>query len=280
MESDSSQHVFQQFLGNLMTQIHVMSRHRSSAAAAALSSVFSLCLLNRLVSMDPELNRSFSPSSVTLIVLLLIFSCPPAEGNFEVIGSPEPIIAAPGDDIILPCHVEPQIDVTGLTVEWSKPDLQPDPNDRLRRVEYVHLYRDAREDLDMKIAEYVQRTELFADGLTRGNISLKITNVTFEDQGRYRCFIPKLKGHLKYSIIYLSVESKSVTTGTPLQTPDPKKETDVNVFREALITAVCVGTILAILSAVLFAVYWRHNRQKQELHQKATCYSCLARRAF
>ena len=126
-------------------------------------------------------------------------------GSFKVIGSPEPIVAAPGDDIILPCHVEPQIDVTGLTVEWSKPDLQPDPNDRLRRVEYVHLYRDAREDLDMKIAEYVQRTELFADGLTRGNISLKITNVTFEDQGRYKCFIPKLKGHFKSSIIYLSV---------------------------------------------------------------------------
>ena len=126
-------------------------------------------------------------------------------GSFKVIGSPESIVAAPGDDIILPCHVEPQIDVTGLTVEWSKPDLQPDPNDRLRRVEYVHLYRDAREDLDMKIAEYVQRTELFADGLTRGNISLKITNVTFEDQGRYKCFIPKLKGHFKSSIIYLSV---------------------------------------------------------------------------
>ncbi|XP_036967721.1 myelin-oligodendrocyte glycoprotein-like [Acanthopagrus latus] len=235
--------------------------------------------------MDPELSHSFSPSSVTLIVLLLVLSCRPAEGSFKVIGSPEPIVAAPGDDIILPCHVEPQIDVTGLTVEWSKPDLQPDPNDRLRRVEYVHLYRDAREDLDMKIAEYVQRTELFADGLTRGNISLKITNVTFEDQGRYKCFIPKLKGHFKSSIIYLSVESKSVTTETPLQTPDPKKETDVNaVFAgEALITAVCVGTSVAILLAVVFAVYWRRNRQKQELSvhpdQKATCYRCLAQRA-
>ncbi|XP_036967699.1 myelin-oligodendrocyte glycoprotein-like isoform X2 [Acanthopagrus latus] len=255
-----------------MTHIHVMSRHRSSAAAAALSSVFSLCLLNRLVSMDPGPNRSFSPSSVTLIVLLLIFSCPPAEGSFKVIGSPEPIVAAPGDDIILPCHVEPQIDVTGLTVEWSKPDLQPDPNDRLRRVEYVHLYRDAREDLDMKIAEYVQRTELFADGLTRGNISLKITNVTFEDQGRYKCFIPNLKGHFKYSIIYLSVESKSVTTETPLQKPALKEETDVSgddlSMRYGLITGVCVGVFLMILLVVgAIYLYWRHKRQKQNNKQ-------------
>uniref|UniRef100_A0A671VDE6 Ig-like domain-containing protein n=1 Tax=Sparus aurata TaxID=8175 RepID=A0A671VDE6_SPAAU len=155
--------------------------------------------------MDLELNHSFSLSSVTLVILPLIFSFMTAEGNFRVIGSPQPIVAALGDDIILPCHVEPQIDVTGLTVEWSKPDLKPDPNDRLRRVEYVHLYRDAQEDLDMKIAEYVKRTELFTDSLTRGNISLKITNVTFEDEGRYQCFIPKLKGHIKSSIIHLYV---------------------------------------------------------------------------
>uniref|UniRef100_A0A671VJV8 Myelin-oligodendrocyte glycoprotein-like n=1 Tax=Sparus aurata TaxID=8175 RepID=A0A671VJV8_SPAAU len=196
--------------------------------------------------MDLELNHSFSLYSVTLVVLLLIFSCTPAEGNFRLIGSAETIVAALGDDIILPCHVEPQIDVTGLTVEWSKPDLKPYPNDRLRRVEYVHLYRDAREDLDMKIAEYVKRTEL----------KIKITNVTFEDEGRYQCFIPKLKSHFKSSIIYLSVVPKSVTTETPLQTPDPKEETHVNVAGEIiLITAVCVSALLTILSAVVFAVY-------------------------
>ncbi|XP_073330840.1 myelin-oligodendrocyte glycoprotein-like [Pagrus major] len=180
-----------------------------------------------------ELTDGFSLSSVTVVVLLLIFSCTPAEGTFRVIGSRQPIVAALGDDIVLPCHVQPQVDVSELTVEWSNPDLKPDPRDRLRRVEYVHLYRDTREDLDMKIASYVNRTDLFADGLKRGNISLKITNVTFEDEGRYKCFIPKLKSQFKYSILYLSVEPKSVTTETPLQptspqTPDPKKDTDVN----------------------------------------------------
>ncbi|XP_030287909.1 selection and upkeep of intraepithelial T-cells protein 4-like isoform X5 [Sparus aurata] len=194
-------------------------------------------------------------------------------GNFRVIGSPQPIVAALGDDIILLCHVEPQVDVTGLTVEWSKPDLKPDPNDRLRRVEYVHLYRDAREDLDMKIAEYVKRTELFADGLTRGNISLKITNVTFEDEGRYKCFIPKLKSLFKSSIIHLSVAPKSVTTETPLQTPGPTEETDVNggglSMRNRLITGVCVSVFLMILLVVgAIYVYWRHKRQKQEINKQ------------
>uniref|UniRef100_A0AAZ1X1L0 Ig-like domain-containing protein n=1 Tax=Oreochromis aureus TaxID=47969 RepID=A0AAZ1X1L0_OREAU len=113
-------------------------------------------------------------------------------GEVLVIGSDLPIVAAPGDDVILPCHLAPTFDVQGLTVEWSKPDLKPDPSDRLSRVEYVHLYRDRKEVPDMKMASYFRRTELFMDAMKHGNISLKILNVSEEDNGRYRCFIPKL----------------------------------------------------------------------------------------
>ncbi|XP_073331114.1 myelin-oligodendrocyte glycoprotein-like isoform X2 [Pagrus major] len=160
-----------------------------------------------------------------------------AEGPLRVIGSPEPIFAALGDDVILPCHLEPLFNVEGLTVEWSKPDLKPDPSDPLSRVDYVHLYRDRREDLDMKIQSYEMRTQLFTDKLKYGNVSLKIMNVTLEDGGRYRCYIPKLKSNFKEykeSIVMLIVEPKSVqtTTETPLlprtfQTPEPKNETTV-----------------------------------------------------
>uniref|UniRef100_A0A3Q4G4J0 Ig-like domain-containing protein n=1 Tax=Neolamprologus brichardi TaxID=32507 RepID=A0A3Q4G4J0_NEOBR len=104
-------------------------------------------------------------------------------------------------DVILPCQVEPAFNVAGLTVEWSKPDLRPDPNDRLSRVEYVHLYRDAHEVPDMKLPSYIGRTALFTDSLRDGNISLRITNVTLEDQGRYRCFIPKLKGQTNFETV-------------------------------------------------------------------------------
>lgn len=152
-----------------------------------------------------------------------------------MVGSFQPIVATPGDDVILPCHVEPQVNVAGLTVEWSKPDLKPDPNDRLSRVEYVHVYRDSREVLDMKLSSYISRTALFTDGLRQGNISLKIINVTLADEGRYRCYIPKLKSRRQSSIVRLVIDpnsSKTWTTETPLhprslQTSDPKKEADV-----------------------------------------------------
>uniref|UniRef100_A0A4W6DCM8 Ig-like domain-containing protein n=1 Tax=Lates calcarifer TaxID=8187 RepID=A0A4W6DCM8_LATCA len=124
----------------------------------------------------------------------------------QVIGSSQPIIAAPGYDVILPCHLEPAIDVQGFTVEWSKPDLKPDPSDRLSRVEYVHLYRDRREVPDMKIPSYIRRTALFTDDMKHGNISLKIMNVTSEDEGRYKCFIPKLRSPVKFSIVRLVVD--------------------------------------------------------------------------
>ena len=126
-------------------------------------------------------------------------------GQSEVIGSAQPIIASPGDDVILPCHLDPEFNVQGLTVEWSKPDLKPDPSDRLSRVAYVHLYRHRQEVPDMKIPAYLSRTELFTDELERGNISLKIMNVTLADEGRYRCLVPKLKSSVKFAIVRLVI---------------------------------------------------------------------------
>uniref|UniRef100_A0A8C4DRF6 Ig-like domain-containing protein n=1 Tax=Dicentrarchus labrax TaxID=13489 RepID=A0A8C4DRF6_DICLA len=122
---------------------------------------------------------------------LNVLCCP---GQPRVVGSLQPIVTVLGDDVILPCRLQPSLNVELLTVEWSRPDLKPDPSDRLGRVDYVYLYRGRREDTDMKLQSYVGRTELSKDGLKNGDISLKILNVTLEDGGRYRCFIPKLKG--------------------------------------------------------------------------------------
>ncbi|XP_070710464.1 myelin-oligodendrocyte glycoprotein-like [Pempheris klunzingeri] len=198
------------------------------------------------------------------------------KGELRLIGSLQPIVAAVGDDVILPCHLEPGFDVQRLTVEWSKPDLKPDPSDPLRRVEYVHLYRDRREVRDMKIQSYARRTALFRDGLKRGNISLKITNVTLADEGRYRCLIPKLKSQMRDSIVQLIVEPNSVqtpTTETPfhprsVQTAAPEEaeeeeEEDVPGGRSHL-SALIPAVVFCVL--ILAAGYLlKQRRQKQNL---------------
>ncbi|XP_037615435.1 uncharacterized protein LOC119482103 [Sebastes umbrosus] len=189
----------------------------------------------------------------------------------HVIGSPQPITAAVGDDVILPCHLEPKFNVQGLTVEWSKPDLKPDPSDRLSRVEYVHLYRDRREVPDMKIRSYFRRTSLFTDDLRDGNISLKITNVTLADEGRYKCFIPKLKSQVKDSIVRLVVEPNSVKTWTTETPPHPTRdvqtpgsdETDVKGGRLRLIVLVPVLVLVLILGGGVAGYLLKHKCQKQ-----------------
>ncbi|XP_076736611.1 myelin-oligodendrocyte glycoprotein-like isoform X1 [Maylandia zebra] len=190
----------------------------------------------------------------------------PVHGEVLVIGSNLPIIASPGDDVILPCHLAPMFDVQGLTVEWSKPDLKPDPSDRLSRVEYVHLYRDRKEVPDMKMASYFRRTELFMDDMKHGNISLKILNVSEEDNGRYRCFIPKLQSRVKAAVVELVVDSNfAKTSETPLQTPDPQDTTPTNAARSRVPVVMAVVTLLLVLALAGFAAYFSRHIFHQTL---------------
>ncbi|XP_042071261.1 myelin-oligodendrocyte glycoprotein [Haplochromis burtoni] len=213
-----------------------------------------------------EFRCSVSLSALKLTFMLL-FALSPVEGEFDVVGSLQPILAAPGDDVILPCRVEPKFNVAGLTVEWSRPDRRPDPNDRLSRVDYVHLYRDAREVPDMKIPSYVGRTALFTDGLREGNISLRITNVTQEDEGRYRCFIPKLKSQTQSSIVHLIV-AETMTTETPLhpetlQTPEDEFHSKGGLSRRSRLIPLVVFCVFMLLCVAVAGGWFIESKFKK-----------------
>lgn len=126
-------------------------------------------------------------------------------GLSHVIGSVLPIFAAPGNDVLLPCHLEPPLNVEELTIEWSRPDLLPSSSDLLSQLQYVHVHREHHEDQDMKSHLYMGRTSLFENELKHGNISLKIANVTVQDEGLYKCFVPKLRGGMKEAFVRLVV---------------------------------------------------------------------------
>ena len=110
-----------------------------------------------------------------------------------MIGSHEPIKVVVGDDVILPCHVEPQFYVTNLTVEW-----------RLNEIK-VHVYRSGGYDPSSQDQRFKDRTSLFPDEMAHGNISLKLTNVTQNDAGIYTCIVPKLQGQFKKGNVRLIV---------------------------------------------------------------------------
>lgn len=114
-----------------------------------------------------------------------------------VVGSLQPIVATSGDNVVLPCHLEPSWNGEEAVVEWSR--LDPS------HVQYVHVYRDHGEVTDMKTASYHRRTALFTEELKHGNISLKIIEVTPADEGSYRCFIPTLRSPVKASTVQLII---------------------------------------------------------------------------
>ncbi|XP_078137938.1 butyrophilin subfamily 1 member A1-like [Centroberyx gerrardi] len=108
-----------------------------------------------------------------------------------------PIVAIVGDDIILPCHLEPAMDAVAMTLEWARPDLN---------LRFVHVRHYRQELVIYKHPSYMGRTSLFIDKLKHGDISLKLSKVKLSDEGKYRCFLPSLD---RNSIVQLVVGAVS-----------------------------------------------------------------------
>ncbi|XP_014829521.1 PREDICTED: sodium channel subunit beta-2-like [Poecilia mexicana] len=116
----------------------------------------------------------------------------PLPDQYEVVGH-ETIHAKVGDDVILPCHVKPPFDVNNLTIEWRFKDKK------------IYLHRSQKRDNKTSDPEYKTRTSLFHKNLTKGDISLILTDVTKEDEGNYICFVPKLESQVKKGNVTLRV---------------------------------------------------------------------------
>ncbi|XP_067381013.1 butyrophilin subfamily 3 member A2-like [Channa argus] len=151
------------------------------------------CLNSKvLYPMDGLCIRSSLRTISVLVVHLLIHFC---EGQSQLIGSVQPIVARVGDDIMLPCHLEPVMDVAAKTLEWIRPDL----NNIL-----VHVWRSGQELVKTKHPLYTGRTSLFTDELKHGNMSLKLSGVKLSDKGTYKCFIPDLKTQSTVEVVVAS----------------------------------------------------------------------------
>ena len=97
-----------------------------------------------------------------------------------MIGSSHPILVTVGEEVILPCRIEPPVNMERKTVEWTRPDLMPP---------YVYLHKDGRYAHSYTNPLYEQRTTLFHGELSHGNISLKLFRVQLSDEGTYTCSV-------------------------------------------------------------------------------------------
>uniref|UniRef100_A0A665TP06 Ig-like domain-containing protein n=1 Tax=Echeneis naucrates TaxID=173247 RepID=A0A665TP06_ECHNA len=88
-----------------------------------------------------------------------------------------------GEDVILNCEVEPDIDLTKKTVEWKYFDTST------KKELWVHMFRNGKDDPDSQDDKFKKRTFLFHDKLKEGNLSLKLLSVNLSDEGIYTCIV-------------------------------------------------------------------------------------------
>uniref|UniRef100_A0A8C4DQP9 Ig-like domain-containing protein n=1 Tax=Dicentrarchus labrax TaxID=13489 RepID=A0A8C4DQP9_DICLA len=117
---------------------------------------------------------------IITILLFLVCSLVCVAEQSELICSHQPIVALAGDDVILPCYLDPPISASFETVEWTRPGLDP---------KYIHVHQDGRLMFDYQNPSYFYRTRLFVDELQNGNVSMKIFRVKISDAGKYFCFL-------------------------------------------------------------------------------------------
>ncbi|XP_054876184.1 CD276 antigen-like [Poeciliopsis prolifica] len=151
----------------------------------------------------------------------------------KVVGH-EPISAKVGGDVILPCHLEPPFDVNNLTIEWRFKD------------KIIHLHRSRATDDETPNPKYINRTSMFHDEFEKGNISLKLTKVTQEDEGNYICFVPKLQSQVRKGNVTLILDENG-SQGNLTATRGTDPGVIVGIIGAFIGGAVVLGALIIII---------------------------------
>uniref|UniRef100_A0A8C4GUH5 Ig-like domain-containing protein n=1 Tax=Dicentrarchus labrax TaxID=13489 RepID=A0A8C4GUH5_DICLA len=123
-------------------------------------------------------------------------------GQVQQIGPLQPVVVMVDDDIVLPCQLEPPVNAVSMTMEWGRPDLEP---------RFVYVWHDGQELLADQNQAYKGRASLSIDRLKLGDLSLNLYKVTISDNGRYRCFIPKLNKEYFVELLVGAVSSPGIS---------------------------------------------------------------------
>ncbi|XP_021044921.1 selection and upkeep of intraepithelial T-cells protein 2-like [Mus pahari] len=98
--------------------------------------------------------------------------------RFTVNGLQRPVLAQLGGNLELSCELSPPQQAEHMEIRWF----------RNRYKEPVYLYRTGQDLLGEIIPKYVERTELLKGDIGKGKVTLRIFNVTVDDDGSYHCF--------------------------------------------------------------------------------------------
>ncbi|XP_039544376.1 uncharacterized protein LOC120490925 isoform X4 [Pimephales promelas] len=110
---------------------------------------------------------------IVVVAILLVV----ADG-FTLRGPSAPLVAPLGSSLVLPCYTdEPLLPVKGLEVKWRRTDSET----------LVHLFLEGESRPEVQQQDYQDRAHFFTDQIQHGNFSLRLDNLTAEDEGNYTC---------------------------------------------------------------------------------------------
>ncbi|KAJ0056036.1 hypothetical protein NL108_018113 [Boleophthalmus pectinirostris] len=209
-----------------------------------------------------------SASFILCLWIVSVCLSPLVRAQTRLIGEPQPVLASTGDDVVLPCRCDPPLNLAPLTVEWSRTELKPHPSDPLKIVPFVHVYTEWHEDTDMKIPEFVNRTQLFPEQFREGVASLRIRRVALSDNGTYKCFVPNLRREAFVTLIVRSPEEVFLNdteneTKPELDNIDPFPTS----VRSRLAIIISFVLVIGVVAVVVFVVMKKRicKRQKRDV---------------
>nr|XP_014349891.1 PREDICTED: V-set domain-containing T-cell activation inhibitor 1-like [Latimeria chalumnae] len=121
-------------------------------------------------------------SAIIIIILVLAFSG--SRSSFSTTTQRGDIVANFGEDAILECRFVPDGNFDTTEITWTKEGVSG----------VVHKYVKVKDELKEQNAQFKRRTSLFLDNISRGNASLKLSEVESKDDGTYTCTVSNTKG--------------------------------------------------------------------------------------
>ncbi|NXC47658.1 BT3A2 protein, partial [Penelope pileata] len=125
------------------------------------------------------------PQRTLLAHLMALHLLHLGSAQLKVVAPSHPVTAIVGQDVVLPCQLCPCKDARSSDIRWI----------HQKSTELVHHYQYGDDLTGEQMVEYKGRTELLRDGLSDGNLDLRISGLSSSDGGSYLCSVQDGDGY-------------------------------------------------------------------------------------
>ncbi|KAJ8269711.1 hypothetical protein COCON_G00123180 [Conger conger] len=172
-----------------------------------------------------------------LVVLILLpaaaAAAAAADESFSGLDPRDPISVRTGSSVTLPCWVLPPHNAESMQVHW----FQRTPSYQIS----VLLYRERQVQGSFQAPQFSGRAFLQPGGLKRGDVSLRLENVSVADGGKFQCYVSSDR-HYNLTEVFLNVTVTlpSTSSSSPGDNQSRQKCTVLFVLVVSLLLAIFI----------------------------------------